>query len=639
MFTDVVGYSSLTNKNEALAMSLLEEHRTLVRRFISKNDGREVKTIGDGFLVEFASALEAVRCGFDIQRSLHELPDDQSTLKQIELRIGIHLGDIIQSKGDMLGDSVNITSRIEPLCPPGGICVSEQVYDQIRNKFEFPLASLGKRKLKNIEQPIEVYSVILPWDQNRQVSPVFEARRIAVLPLSNISPDPSDEYFADGMTEELTFCISKIKGLSVISRTSVMQYKNLEKKSVIDIGRELNAGTLLEGSVRKAGNNVRIAVQLIDAVADEHLWGEKFDRELADVFSIQSEIAEKVAASLKIRLLSTEKHMMRNPPTLSVDAHTLYLKGCYQLNRHSKESYLKAIQFFEEATTKDRGFALAYSRLASTYAFLGLQGLSVEEHAFSKSEKYAKMALEIDESLPDAHMSLGFVLLYKWDFSGADLEFRRAIEINPNLASAHVYYANLLYFSRRFDESVAEIRKALELDPLSAETSNWAGTAYLYAGHYDESIEQFRNALEIDPNIMMAQNNLGLAYVQKGMLDTGLAEILKAVKLAGESGFPQVASDLGYAYARMGRPEETRKVLQKLLALRDKSPESTQFAIPIGSLYASLGEKEKAIDWLEEAYNKRSAYLIAINPDLVFDGLRNERRFVSLLNRIGFSGL
>ena len=634
MFTDVVGYSSLTQKDEALAMNLLEEHRKLVRRFVLMHNGREVKTIGDGFLLEFASALEAVRCAFDIQESLHELAPDQMALKQIKLRIGIHLGDIIQSRSDVFGDSINIASRIEPLSPPGGICVSEQVYDQIRNKFEFPLASLGKQKLKNIEQEIEVYNVVLPWNKE-QVSPALGARRIAVLPFSNISPDPGDEYFADGMTEELTFCISKIKGLSVISRTSVMQYKNTENKRVTDIGRELNAGTLLEGSVRKAGNRVRIAVQLIDAVADEHLWGDEFDRELADVFSIQSEIAEKVAASLKIRLLSTEKHMIGNPATLDVDAYTLYLKGCYHLNRQSKESYLKAIELLEEATRKDPGFALAYSRLASTYAFLGLQGLSAEEYAFSKSEEYANTALKLDETLPDAHISLGFVLLYKWNLSGADLEFRRAIEINPNLAPAHVYYANLLYFSRRFDESVTEIRKALELDPLSAETSNWAGTAFLYAGHYDESIEQFRNALEIDPNIMMAQNNLGLAYIQKGLLETGLAEILKAVTLAGETGFPQVASDLGYAYAKMGRPEETRKVLQQLLALRDKSPESTQFAIPIASLYASLGEKEKAMDWLEEAYNKRSAFLISINTDLVFDGLRDEPRFVSLLKKIG----
>jgi Tfp pilus assembly protein PilF len=414
-----------------------------------------------------------------------------------------------------------------------------------------------------------------------------------------------------------------------------MQYKNTKNKRIIDIGRELGAGTLLEGSVRKAGNRVRIAVQLIDVARDEHLWGEKYDRELEDVFSIQSEIAENVAASLKIRLLSSEKNRIGKAATLNTEAHTLYLKGCYQLNRNSKESYMKAIQFLEEATAKDPGYALAYARLASTYAFLGLQALSAEEYAFSKSEVSARKALELDESLPDAHMSLGFVLLYKWNLSGADVEFRRAIEMNPNFASAHVYYANLLYFTRRFDESVTEIKKALELDPFSAETSNWAGTAYLYAGYYDESIEQFRNALEIDPNIMMAQNNLGIAYVQKGMPETGIAEILKAVEQAGESGFPQVASDLGYAYSKMGKLEETRKVLQKLLDLRNKNSESTQFAIPIAGLFVSLGEKEKAMDWLEEAYNQRSAYLISINPDLVFDGLRNEPRFLSLLKKIG----
>ena len=640
MFTDLVGYSSLTQKDETLAMELLEQHRAVVRHFIPTHGGREVKTIGDGFLVEFASALHAVRCAYDIQRSMHEAAQKKKQRTAIAARIGIHLGDVIESSGDVYGDSVNIASRIEPLADPGGICVSEQVYAQVKNKFELPLVTIGKHKLKNIEE-IQAYRVVLPWEgeyNNLRNSSPESRHRIAVLPFANISPDPADEYFADGLTEEMIFCLSKINELSVISRTSVMQYKNsgsMSRKRAPDIGRELGAGSLLEGSVRKSGQKLRISVELIDVEKDEHLWAERYDRELSDVFSIQSEIAENVASYLKVRLLPLDRRRIGGAATSNVEAYTLFLRGCNELNKNSRESYLRAIDLLLEATELDPKFALAFARLAFAYAFLSFQGLGEEGRAF-KSAEFAKKAIELNELLPDAHMALGFVKLYDWNLSGADIEFRRAIEISPNQASPHVYYANLLYFSRKFEESVEEIKKALELDPLSAETSNWAGTAYLYAGHYDEAIVQFQKALEIDSTMMMAQNNLGLTFVQKGLPEEGIADILKAARLAGEKGFPQVASDLGYAYSKAGRLEETRKVLERLLVLRSaESRESAQFAIPIAGLLTSLGEKEKAIDCLEEAFERRSAYLISINPDLVFDSLRNHPRFISLLRRMG----
>jgi adenylate cyclase len=650
MFTDMVGYTALGQRNESLSLALVNEQRKLLRPLFKRHNGREIDTIGDAFLVKFESALDATRCAFDIQRAVREynisLPED----KRFMLRVGVHLGDVIESKsGDISGDAVNVASRIEPLAEQGGVCISRQVYDHVQNKFELPLESFGFKSLKNVKNSIEVFKMVMPWEKQseqrkaqttelntKQVSfENLDPKRIAILPFANLSPDPNDEYFADGMTEELISKVSLIRELSVVSRTSAMGYKNQPGKHAIDVGRELNVGTILEGSVRKAGNKVRISAQLIDVQTDRHLWAENYERDLEDVFAIQREIAESVASSLEINLLSKEKEMIGKVETSDVQAHVFYLKGCFHFNRQGTSSYLKAIELFKEATEKDPNYSLAFAKLASSYAFLGLQALRTDKEAFSKSEGYARKALELNQSLPEAHMALAFVLIYKWDLTGAEREFKQAIELNPNYATAHAYYANLLYFMRRFDECVDEVKIALELDPLSAETSNWAGTAYLYARRYDESIEQFRNALEIDPNILMARDNLGLAYIQKGMLDLGIIEIQKAVELAGESGFASVANDAGYAYSKVGRIEETRNILTKLLLLRNKDPTSLQFAIPIAGLYTTLGENDKALEWLEMAYKDYSPFLITINFDFIFDRLRTEPRFISLLKRIG----
>ena len=266
MFTDMVGYTALTQADESRAMELLERHNSIVRPYFANFHGREVKTIGDSFLVEFESALDALRCAVEVQSHLHDYNRTAGAGWKIALRVGVHLGDVIHRGGDVFGDAVNISSRIEPLADPEGICISRQVYDQVRNKFDLPLASLGEKTLKNVSVPAEVFKVMMPWDTRREPG-APEARRVAVLPFSNLSPDPADEYFADGMTEEIISTVSRIEGAEVISRTSVMQYKK-SPKPIRQISSELEAGTVLEGSIRKAGNRLRVNVQMIDAARD-----------------------------------------------------------------------------------------------------------------------------------------------------------------------------------------------------------------------------------------------------------------------------------------------------------------------------------------------------------------------------------
>src|SRR2546426_2217799 len=398
MFTDMVGFTTLGQENESTALELLERHRQLLRPLFSKHAGHEIKTMADAFLVEFASALEATLCAIDIQNTIHSRNLERG--EKLQVRIGIHVGDVIHQGGDVLGDAVNVASRIESLAAPGGICITEQVKDHIKNKTSYPLAKLEISEMKNLKEPIDVYQVVLPWARqaiDSEVAPQLDRRRIAVLPFANMSPDPSEDYFADGMTEELISTLSGISGISVISRTSVMMFKK-NPKPAREIAADLEAGTLLEGSVRKAGNKVRITVQMIDSKADRPVWSRSYDRNLDDVFSIQSDISQTVADQLKIQLLPTEKQNLQRVPTTNTEAHTLYMKGRHFVNERAtvqspKDAFYKAIDYFEQAVKRDSHYAAAYAGLSDCYQLLGNWGLLQSEVAVQKGMEYAVKAL------------------------------------------------------------------------------------------------------------------------------------------------------------------------------------------------------------------------------------------------------
>jgi adenylate cyclase len=454
--------------------------------------------------------------------------------------------------------------------------------------------------------------------------PRLDKRRIAVLPLQNLSPDSNDEYFADGMTEELISTISKISELNVISRTSVMGYKKKDKKA-LEIARELNVGTLLEGSVRKAASRVRISVQLIEAESDKHLWAENYDRDLADVFAVQSEVAEKVASSLQVKLTGEDKKRIETGKMPSPEAYAECLKGRVNMFRMGRSSLMAAIKHFEAALAHDSNYALAYSGLASAWALLGFMEIVNAQEAFQKAEEYAQKALELDESLPEAHLARGEVLMSKYDFAERGRELKRAIELNPNLAEPHLRLAANFSFMNRWDDCFHELERALELDPLSARTLGQAGTLYLYSYQYDKAIEYLKDSMELDPSNSFYLDNLGLAYIQTGNVEEGLTTVKRAFEMSGES-----SGDLAWAYVKAGRPEDARKLLAKL------NPEGNKSVPPMAaaSVYAVLGEKQKAIDWLERAYDEHSFSLATIAGDFEFENLRDEPRFQALIERI-----
>jgi len=312
---------------------------------------------------------------------------------------------VIHDQNDVYGDAVNIASRIEPLASPGGICVSQQVYDQIKNKFEFPLTTLGEKTLKNVSQPVEVYRVVLPWEKKSESESSLEKTRIAVLPFTSMSPDPNDQYFADGITEEIISIVSGISGLSVISRTSVMSYKGTTKK-LGEIGRELDVGSILEGSFRKAGNRVRITAQLIDVAGDRHLWAQNYDKTLDDIFAVQSEIAEKVAGELRVRLVESEKRTLEKKPTENIEAYTCFLRGRELLREETETSVRQALSLFEKAIELDPRFARAYVGVAESHQSLATTGLEPFDVSLSIVKASLERAINLDPDLSEAHASL-----------------------------------------------------------------------------------------------------------------------------------------------------------------------------------------------------------------------------------------
>jgi TolB-like protein/Tfp pilus assembly protein PilF len=458
------------------------------------------------------------------------------------------------------------------------------------------------------------------------------SRRIAVLPLANMSQDAKDEIFADGMTEELISALSKIANLRVIARTSVMRYKN-SKKPIGEISKELNVSAILEGSVRKAGNKIRIAVQLADPETEEQLWSEKYDRDLEDIFAVQSEIAQKVADELEVQIRKSERLNLGKKATVSKEAYTLYIEGRHFLNTRTEEGLRKAIERFEKALEKDPQYALAYTGVADSYAVLALLEFLPPKDAFPKARTAAEKALEIDNRLAEAHTSLGVVRFqYDWDWEGAEKEFKRAIELNPSYAPSHQFYADFLKSQGRFDEALSEMSYASALDPLSLSINTGIGHVLYLSRQYDRAIEQYRNTIKLDPNFVQARLWFGRPYLQKRMYKESLMELAHAVTLSGESTISLAM--LGHANGAAGKKEEAEKILGKLT---ERSKHQYVPSYWIAMIHVGLGDEEESLAWLERAFQERSSWLVWARVEPRFDSLRADPRFEGLLGRMRLS--
>jgi len=631
MFTDMVGFTALGQKNEERAMALLEEQRGIVRPLLAKHYGREIKTIGDAFLVEFASSLEAVRCAAEIQEALRRMNQGRADEEKILLRVGIHLGDVIHQMADVAGDAVNVASRIEPLAPPGGICVSRQVRDSVLNKVEYRFDSLGTPQLKNVSAVIEVYQVAGFGEKAARphAAKVEGPRldRIAVLPLDNIAQDKEEEYFADGMTEELISSVSRTQGLRVIARTSVMKYKGTDKP-ISEIGRELGVGSVLEGSVRKAGDKVRITVKLVDTASEEPKWAQQYDREIRDVFAIQSDIAKRVAEALRMQILGTPG--AAHPR--SAEAYVAHLRGRQLWNTRTEAGIRQAIGHFQRALEEDDTYARAYAGLADCYSILALLEFVPPNEAYPKAKEAVGRALSLDPQLAEAHTSLGLVRFqYDWDWKGAEEEFNEAIRINPSYAPAHHFYADYLKAMGRFDEALVEIGKAQELDPLNLAINTGVGHVLYLSKQYDRSIDQYRKAVDLDPNFTLTHIWFGRPYLEKGMYPEAISELETAVKLSGEGTL--ALAMLGHGLASAGRKEDAQRILDQLIE-RSKSRYVPSYWVAV--VYNGYKDKFQVLKWLHRAFEERSSWLVWCNVEPRFDWLRDDPEYSSLMKAMKF---
>jgi TolB-like protein/DNA-binding winged helix-turn-helix (wHTH) protein len=454
-------------------------------------------------------------------------------------------------------------------------------------------------------------------------------KSLAVLPLTNLSGDPTQDYLADGMTEALIGRLSEIRDLRIISRTSVMRFKD-SQLSLPEIARTLRVDAIVEGSVIREGSRIRVQAQLIRASTDEHFWSQAYDRELRDVLSLQSDVAQSIAGRVEITVTGQEQARLSSARTVDPEAYEAYLKGRYYWNKRTAAGMPKAALYFQQAITKDPGYGAAYSGLADCNSGLAWHGFMSPAEVLPRGYAAAQKAVEIDPQSAEAHASLALVLLHKWDWPGANVEFQRALELNPQYANVHHWYGDYLSIQGRHDEALIEAKRALELDPLNLMIGTWVGLRYYLAGTYDLAIEQSRNTIDLDPNFAAAHLILGESYARQGKHKEALDELQKATTLSGDS--PLYMAQVGVSQALAGEKKEALRVIDELQDISGK-----RYVSPYGiaQIYAALNDKEHTYKWLETAYRDRSVWMSYLAVDPVFDSIRSEEHFRDLLRRVG----
>jgi TolB-like protein/DNA-binding winged helix-turn-helix (wHTH) protein/Flp pilus assembly protein TadD len=476
-------------------------------------------------------------------------------------------------------------------------------------------------------------AVFLSWFFYSWRHPLSTIHSLAVLPLENLSNDASQDYFADGMTDELINHLGQISAIRVISRTSAMTYKNA-RKPLAEIARELNVDAVVEGSVLRSGERVRIDAQLIQVPADKQIWAESYEGDFRDTLALQSQVARSVAEQIRATLNRQEQVALAKSKTVNPMAYEAYLKGRYFWNKRTGDGLRTAIQYFNRAIEADATYAEAYSGLADSYALSGdwEYGVLSPQDAFRKATEAATKALALDDSLGEAHTSLAFALdLYGWDWQAAETEYKLAIKLSPGYATAHLWYAWHLILMGRNTEGLFELGKAESLDPLSLIISADMADALCIAHLFDEAVQQSNKTLQMDPNFAIGHYELGQALEQKHMHDEAVAEFQKAIEISGHSG--AFDSNLAYVYAVLGRKEEAVKIAEDLEAHRDQNP-SAQANIAL--IYVGLGDQDQAMVWLNKGYEARFNPSILLRPG--FDPLRSDARFKELLHRVGLPG-
>src|SRR5215472_12196902 len=689
MFTDMAGYSALSQRDDKLALELLEEHRQLLREIFPRFHGTEIKTIGDAFLVEFNSALEAAQCAIEIQRALAKRNADVPPDRRIEVKIGIHIGDVVHRDGDVYGDGVNVASRIEPLAGAGGICVSMDVERQIRNAVETRFEKLAPTELRNISVPMDLFRIVLPWEQKSEVTgqksevrksipgvrksalvgtlvlllviaggllvfqlvgrdhsspaaagahqiqesgrpsgpslPIPE-KSIAVLPFENLSDDKSTAYFSDGITEEILNALAQIPGLKVAARRSAFQFKGSDL-DLQKIGQTLGVAHILEGSLQKAGDQVRINVQLVDVKNGLQAWSEKYDRKLDNVFAVEDEIAKAIATKLRVQLTGGAGQPLVVDSTNNPQAHELYLRGLALLAARGP-GLLEARDSFQKAVNLDTGYAQAWGAFAVTEFLLPSYGLEAFDAALPKGESAAQRAGSLDSNTAAAYIAAGVADAFRSRWPEADQAFRRALVLAPGDAEALNQYAQFLSSIGQLEPSLREIERAQQVDPLSP-IIGVIHAGVLAALRRDAAAEaQIKSVLAAHPDFAAARTWAAIQYIDRKMYPEAEAELRSSAKLNGQNEEAKALLARG-----MADPAQRAAAVSSL----ETSPDNADIRrdpIWYAVYLVSLGERGRALDELEIYAAKRNSAFMAWLWNRGFDPLRDEPRFKAVLAKL-----
>ena len=674
LFIDIVGYSKLliTEQRERL-QALNEIVRNTAQFRVSDANGMLVRIpTGDGMALIFRDNVDApLRCALEISQAVKTYPE-------IHLRMGIHSGPVsevtdVNERTNIAGAGIDIAQRVMDCGDAGHILLSKHVAEdlaphlrwnrylhdlgecEVKHGVRIGIANLYDREVGNPQLPkklrvIEKHRARVRWAEAAVALLVLAAiatafilllrrparsalaiveKSIAVLPLENLSRDPDNAYFAEGMQDEILARLSKIADLKVISRTSTQKYKSAPD-NLREIAKQLGVANILEGSVQKTADQVRVNVQLINALNDAHLWSDIYDRKLTDIFAVESDIAKTIADTLQAKLTGAEKQSIAAQPTSDLTAYELYLKGRSLWGKRSGDNLPKAIAFYEQAIARDPNYALAYSGLAEAYVLLPLYTGMTPEDAYSKAKTAALKALQLDDKLAEAHTALADVLFDDLDMAGSISEYQRAIALNPNYATAHQWYgSDPLRALGRFDESIAEGKRAIELDPRSPAINTDLGWTLIMARRYDEAIGQFRKTLEIDPTFYLARVGLGRAHQLKGDLAGAIAEYTKAQQLSDD---PSARLMIATIKAQSGDKEAATRMLSELAQV---SKYRYVNAYGRALLYLSLGNRDEAIRWLNQSIAEHDNQVIStIKVDPLLDPLRGDPRFEALVQKV-----
>jgi len=643
LFTDIEGYTTTMQQSEQKAIGQKDRHREVLKQAHKQFKGRIVQYYGDGTLSIFQSAVEAVQCALSMQQVFRQPP-------QVPVRMGLHIGDIIFDDEHVLGDGVNLASRIESLGIAGSVLLSDKVRDEIRNHPQLKTVSVGIYQLKNISRPVEVFALDHPGlvkpkpdslkgktevKKDTALAPTrkIPAKSVAVLPFINISNDPEQDYFSTGIADEILNSLSNLKDLKVAGRTSSPQY-NRENIGLREIGEKLGVKTILEGSVRKQGNRLRILVQLVNVSDGFHLWSQKYDRSMEDIFAIQDEVALAVTEKLKVTLLDKDRARITKNHTKNTEAYELYLKGRFYLNRRGG-SIMTGMHYFQLAIDLDPGFALAYTGLADAGVMAAIYGLVPSKQVVYKVKQAAETALELDPHLTEPYCSLGaYYTIFEWNWVEAEKNFTKCIELNPGYTQAHYWYGLNYLAWVKHDPAAAEKqgRIVIELEPLSSICFGMYGAILHSSGKYQEALNACKTGIELDANSYICHLYKGWCYLALHQLNEAADAFSQLMKVSRRHHFSTNSLILTYYF--MGKMEEARALLDEL---KSRPAEEYVGYASIALSVAFVDGVDEALVYLDKALEDRDPVLLTMKyNDLVSDALRADPRFQLLLEKIGF---